>query len=146
VESSQLLDRVYAHNSFSDQPSEAIVRLTLTEHDYDNIRFLLSHRTEINALITTYSAQYITFTEVDIDDVVLADSTYTFHCRFALDTSTIEISRDGLSSLECFVLDYLLYKELIQSCIVLHNRLDPQDFWPLLFNTVAFLDFTRSFE
>jgi len=35
---------------------------------------------------------------------------------------------------------------LIQSCIALHNRLVAEDPWKLLFNTVAFLDFTRSFE
>lgn len=79
------MDRVYAHNSFSDQPSEAIVRLTLTEHDYDNLRFLLSHRTEINGLIETYSSKDIVFAEADIDDLILADSTYTFHCHFVLD-------------------------------------------------------------
>lgn len=78
----QPFDHVFSHVAFQDQPSETLVRLTLTQHDYDNLRFLLSHREEINALIAQYSHLEFAFDEVNIDDLVLADSTYQFHCAF----------------------------------------------------------------
>ena len=142
----QPFDHVFSHVAFQDQPSEVLVSLTLTQHDYDNLRFLLSHREYLHRLIDQYSRLEIAFDVVNIDDLVLADSTYTFHCSFDVASGFINVTRDGLSSLERFVLDYLLYKQLIQICIVLHNRLVDDDPWKALFTTVGFLGFERSFE
>lgn len=56
------------------------------------------------------------------------------------------MTRDGLSTLERFVLDYLLHKQLVQICIIIHNRLVSTDPWKRLFTTIGFLGFERSFE
>ena len=55
------LQGVYANYASPDKPSEAIVRLTLTDHDYDNLRFLCAHAEEINTLIREHSDLDIQF-------------------------------------------------------------------------------------
>ena len=135
---------IYANYASPDKPSEAIVRLTLTDHDYDNLRFLCSHYEEINALIASYSDLDIRFSAMNIDDIYLAQSTMSFHCLFDIKRSRVDVVTDNLSEIQTFVLQYLLYNELIQICIDMHNTLAKKEDRNDLYSTFAVLGFTRT--
>ncbi len=139
-----LTQGVYAHHNSPDKPSEVIVRLTLTDHDYDNLRFLCSHYEEINALITTYSDLDISFSSMNIDDIYLAQSTMSFHCMFDIKHARVDVVEDKLSDVQAFVLHYLLHNELIQICIDIHNTLAKKEDRADLYSTFAVLGFDRT--
>ena len=61
IPASQSTIHLSSHKSFFFFFSEIHIRLTLTDHDYDNIRFFLTHSAEIQELITTYSTQEVLF-------------------------------------------------------------------------------------
>jgi hypothetical protein len=146
TESPVLLEKTYPHFGSFDKPSEAIVRFTLTEHDYDNLRFLCEHTNEINALIKKYSMIDFAFPAMNIDDLVLDESTMTFHCFFDIFHQTVSVDRKKLSQIESFVLDYLMHVELIQICVDLYNMFSKDLPWQSLYNTFAFIGFERSLE
>jgi energy-coupling factor transporter ATP-binding protein EcfA2 len=146
IENPVLLEKTYPHFNSPEKPSEVIIRFTLTEHDYDNLRFLCEHGDEINALIKKYSTINFAFSAMCIDDLVLDESTMTFHCILDIPHKSVSIDRTGLSQIKLFVLDYLIRIELIQICIDLRNMFTDSESWGSLRNTIAFIGFDRSLE
>jgi hypothetical protein len=146
TENPVLLEKTYPHFGSSDKPSETIVHFALTEHDYDNLRFLCTYTKEINALIKKYSTIDFAFPDMNIDDLVLDESMMTFYCLFDIPHQTISVDRKKLSPIESFVLDYLMRVELIQICIDLRNIFSKDLPRKSLYNTFAFIGFERSLE
>ena len=141
-----LLDRIYKHFTTPDKPSEVRLRLGLTWHDDENLRFLCEHIADINALIARYSTLALVFPQVAYQDIVLPTHSITFHCLFDIDHQQIQFAQDTLSPAEAFVLQYLTHIELIQICIDIHNMQQQNTQWPDMHTTFGMLGFTRSME
>ncbi len=136
---------MFANYSSPDKPSEAVVRLTLTDHDYDNLRFLCTHYEAINKIIREHSDVEIQFAAMNIDDIVLSEPTMSFHCVFDVKHASIAVVSDSQSSLlQSFVLKYLLHNELIQICIDIHNAEAKKEDWADLYSTFAVLGLERT--
>lgn len=116
----------------------------MTDHDYDNLRFLCTHYKEINALIREHSDLDIQFASMNIDDIYLAESTMTFHCIFDIKKARVDVVADKLSEIQSFVLEYLLHNELIQICIDIHNSVVKKEDRADLYSTFAVLGFERT--
>ncbi len=138
------LKNIYPHSYYADKPSEVMIRLTLTENDYQNLRFLCEHLADINALIGQYSSLDFRFAPIDIDEIVLSDATISLHCVFDFQHSDISVLREWLSPIQAFILDYLLHSELLQICIDIHNHLVGKEDWEDLRSTFAILGFDRT--
>ncbi|MEI7563965.1 MAG: hypothetical protein WCJ39_10465 [bacterium] len=136
---------MYANYQSPDKPSDVIVRLTLTDHDYDNLRFLCTHYEAINKIIREHSDLEIQFAAMNIDDIVLSEPMMSFHCVFDIQHACVNVVQDSQSSLlQQFVLKYLLHNELIQICIDIHNAEAKKEDWADLYSTLAVLSLDRT--
>lgn len=136
---------MYANYSSPEKPSEVIARLTLTDHDYDNLRFLCTYYDAINTIIRQHSDLEIQFAAMNIDDIVLSEPMMSFHCVFDVKNASINVVSDRQSSLlQEFVLKYLLHNELIQICIDIHNAEIKKEDWADLYSTFAVLGLERT--
>lgn len=135
------------HFSTPDKPAELMLRLRLTEHDYDNIRFLSTHTQEINELIAQYSTLDVVFPQVSVDEFIANEGNFTFHCILDANGHKFSIVETGLTPLQSYVLAYLKHFELVQICIDIHNmQPGKHNFWSPLFVTFAILKGNRTLE
>ena len=82
----QLEHPIKKHFSYEDKPSQIDVRMRLTDYDYENLRFLLSHANAFCELVSKYSMLSCEMTQLTIDDLLLASSTFSY--RMLLDQKT----------------------------------------------------------
>lgn len=145
----QYTEWLRAHFTTPDKPSQTIVQLMLTQHDYDNMQYISQCADILNKLIKTYSTldiQYPIFSDEQIQSI---PSSFILEYSFDIEAKKVFLNEKKLSQQEQFVLLYLQTIELIQICIDIYNdfeRKSTEQPLILLKNGIWFVGTNRSLK
>lgn len=101
-----------------------IIQFTLTQHDYDNMQYIVKHTDLLNSLIKKYSnldLQYPVFSGEQIHSI---PSAYILDFSFDIVAKKIILDEKTMSQEQQFVLLYLQTTELIQIFIDIYNEFE----------------------
>ncbi len=145
----QYTEWLHAHFAYRDKPSELIIELSITEHDYDNMRYIIKHKDIFHMLIEKYSTLSIKYPDFCDEDIHNIPTSFVLHCSFDGKKNIIVVDEKQLSPQGKFVLLYLQTLELIQICVDIYNEFERA--WeqePLipLKNGVAFISMNRDLK
>lgn len=115
---------MHPHFAYADKPSALLVDLVLTEHDYDNMHYIIRHRDIFNALIKKYSSLNVEYPELTDDYIHNIPTLFSLHCVFDKKKDLIVINEKLLSPQSQFVLLYMKTLELVQICIDIYNEFE----------------------
>lgn len=100
------------------------MQFTLTQHDYDNMQYIVKHTELLNSLIKKYSnldLQYPLFSDEQIHTI---PSLYVLDFSFDIAAKKIIRNDKKMSQEQKFVLLYLQTIELIQIFIDIYNEFE----------------------
>lgn len=137
-----------AHFSTYDKDSQVLLRVLLTEHDINNMKYISQHRTLLNMLIKKYSTLTTEYYDFSCDDIDTIPSSLELLCTFDHKKNTISIDEKKLSPEEKFALLCMQTLELVQICIDIYNEFERWNEEPLVpvQNGVAFISNNRSLQ
>lgn len=98
--------------------------LSLTEHDFDNMRYIAKHRELLNMLIKKYSTLDIEYPDFSHEDIHNIPSSFEIMCIFDHKKNTISIDEKKLSPQGKFVLLCMQTLELVQICVDIYNEFE----------------------
>jgi hypothetical protein len=98
--------------------------LSLTDHDFDNMKYIIKHRELFNTLIKKYSILDIEYPDISYDDIHNIPSSFELMCTFDHKKNTISVDKKILSPQGKFVLLYMQTLELIQICVDIYNEFE----------------------
>ncbi len=101
-----------------------IIELSITEYDYDNMRYIIRHRDIFHKLIEKYSTLAIQYPDFCDEDIYNIPTSFVLHCSFDCQKNIILIDQEKLSPQGKFVLLYLQTLELIQICVDIYNEFE----------------------
>jgi len=145
--SPQYTSWLHPHFSSPQKKSQVLIDLSLTEHDYENMHYIIKHRKIFNALIKKYSNLDIFYPDMSHEDVHNIPTLFSLHCSFDHKKKTIVVDDKCLSPHGKFVLLCSQTLELLQICIDIYNEFERKKTdTPLvpLKNGVAFISNNRS--
>lgn len=135
------------HKNFTSKRAKVVMTILLHKGDYDNMRFILKYRKQINSLIRRYSSTDVRFHHVD-KHLLLMENTITLYFSFQPRRRTFSLRQRNLSEIQKFIIYYLKHKELIQICMHLYNKYEKPSHQTgrySLKNTFALLGANRSY-
>lgn len=145
----QYTEWLHAHFAYRDKPSEILIELFITEHDYDNMRYIIKHKSTFHELIRKYSTLSIEYPDFCDEDIHNIPISFVLHCSFDGKKNLIVVDENKLSPQGKFVLLYLQTLELIQICVDIYNefvRVWEQEPLIPLKNGVAFISMNRDLK
>ncbi len=144
----QFTEWLHAHFRTPDKPSQAIVELILTQHDYDNMLYISTHADILNTLVATYSDLDIQYPKFSEQEIYAIPSSFALTCTFDIANRKVDIA-DSYTSQQQFVLLYLQTIELIQIFIDIYNDIErgkgDEPMLPLA-NGIWFIGMNRSLK
>lgn len=135
------IHNLYENKKWEGKPSEVVLNYLLNADDRNNLQFVYDHQEELNVLIAKYSSETIRFNYKNIWQYI--PSYEQIICKIKIDTTTNQASLidDNTEDIEKFIFDFLIYFNLLQHCISIHNLLYPEkeNHWHALHATIAFI-------
>ena len=115
---------IHTHFTTPDKPSQVIVTFTLTQHDYDNMQYIVKHTEILNALIKKYSSLNLQYPLFPDEQIHTISSSFILDFSFDVASKKIIINEKGMSQDQKFVLLYLQTMELVQIFIDIYNEFE----------------------
>jgi hypothetical protein len=123
--------------------------ISLTEHDYENMRYIVKHKEILNSLIRKYSSLNIVYPDFTCEDIHNIPTCFSLQCTCDHINHTIQVDPISPSSQASFVLLYMQTLELVQICIDIFNEFErgkkDEPMIPLK-NGVAFVSMDRNLK
>ena len=140
---------LYAHFTTPYKPSQVIAKFVLTQHDYDNLKYIAKYSDILNMLVKKYSTLSIQYPFFSDEQIHAIPASFTLDCAFDTKNNNIMINEKNLSHEGQFVYLYLQTVELIQIFIDIFNEFErkegQQPLIPLK-NSIWFLGTNRSLK
>lgn len=145
----QWLEWIRKHSNYMDKDSDVITSFVLTQHDYENMQYIMKNRDIFNMLIKKYSNLNFEYPLFSDEAILAIPSAFVLKCSFDVVAKKIAIDETLLSSEHQFVLLSLRTVELVQICVNIYNEFErknnEQHLLPLK-NGIWFIGTNRSLK
>ena len=117
----QFTEWIRVHFTTPDKPSQAIIQFALTQHDYDNMKYICKHANILNMLLAKYSTLDFEYPSFSDEEIASIPRSFGLHCVFDVESKKVLIEPTKISQYDHFVLLYLQTIELVQICVDIYN-------------------------